>query len=69
MIEMVTKKKFYKDSRHDPLLPVVPKDLSTSHASASASTAPRTTHSGGASSASSTNNGFLKMFRGIFVMC
>jgi hypothetical protein len=30
---------------------------------------PRTTRSGGASSASSTNNDFLKMFKGIFVMC
>jgi hypothetical protein len=69
MIEVVTKKKFYKDSRHDPLRPAVPKDLRTSRASASSSTAPRTTHSGGASSASSTNSGFLKMFRGIFVMC
>jgi hypothetical protein len=69
MIKMVTKGKFYKDSRHDPLRLVVPKDLRTSHASASASAAPRTTHSGGASFTSSTNNGFLKMFRGIFMMC
>jgi hypothetical protein len=68
MIKMVTKEKFYKDSRHDPLHLVVPKDLMTSHASASASAAPRTTHSNGASSTSSTNNGFLKMFRGIFTM-
>jgi hypothetical protein len=69
MIEMVTKEKFYKDSRYDPLRLAVPKDLRTSHASASASAAPRTTHIGGASSASSTNNSFLKMFRGIFAMC
>jgi hypothetical protein len=69
MIEVVTKEKFYKDSRHDPLRHTVPKHVRTSHASASASAAPRTTHNGGASSASSTNNGFLKMFRGIFVMC
>jgi hypothetical protein len=69
MIEVVTKEKFYKDSRHDPLRPTVPKDLRTSHASASASVAPRTTHSGGASSASNTNISFLKMFRGIFAMC
>jgi hypothetical protein len=68
MIEMVTKEKFYKDSRHDPLHPAVPKDPRTSHASASASAA-RTTCSGGASSASSTNSGFLKMFRCIFTMC
>jgi hypothetical protein len=69
IIEVVTKEKFYKDSRHDPLRPAVPKDQRTSHASASTSVAPRTTHSGGASSAFSTNNGFLKMFRGIFAMC
>jgi hypothetical protein len=68
MIEMVTKEKFYKDSRHDPLRPAVPKDLRTSRASALASAAPRTTRSGGASSPSSTNSGFLKMSRGIFVM-
>jgi hypothetical protein len=68
MIEMVTKEKFYKDSRHDPLRPAVPKDPRTSRASASTSVAPRTTHSGGASSTSSTNNGFLKMFRGIFAI-
>jgi hypothetical protein len=68
MIETVTKEKFNKDSRHDPLRPVGPKDPRTSRASASTSTAPRITRSGGASSASSTNNDFLKMFRGIFVM-
>jgi hypothetical protein len=72
MIEMVTKKKFYKDSRYDPLRPAVHKDLRVSCAGSSVApaTAPsRTTRSGGASSTSSTNNGFLKMFRGIFVMC
>jgi hypothetical protein len=69
MIEMMTKEKFYKDSRHDPLHPAVPMDPRTSRASDLASAAPRTTHSGGASSASSTSSGFLKMFRGIFVMC
>jgi hypothetical protein len=69
MIEVVTKEKFYKDSRHDPLHPAVPKDPRTHRASASAPVALRTSHSGGASSASSTNSGFLKMFRGIFVMC
>jgi hypothetical protein len=69
-IEMVTKEKFYKDSRHDPLRPAVPKDPRASHAGSSAApaAAPHTTRSGGASSASSTNNGFLKMFRGIFAM-
>jgi hypothetical protein len=69
MIEMVTKEKFYKDSRHDPLCPTVPKDPRTSHASASAFAAPHTTRIGGASSVYNTNNGFLKMFRGIFAMC
>jgi hypothetical protein len=69
MIEIVTKEKLYKDSRHNPLHPIVPKDPRTSHPSASASAAPRTTRSGGASFAFSTNNNFLKMFRGIFAMC
>jgi hypothetical protein len=69
MIEMVTKEKFYKDSRYDPLHPAVPKDPRTSCASASASASPRTTHNGGASSTSSTNNDLLKMFGGIFAMC
>jgi hypothetical protein len=69
MIEMVTKDKFYKDSRHDPLHPAVPKDPRTSHASASAYAAPCTAHNSGASSASSTNSSFLKMFIGIFAMC
>jgi hypothetical protein len=64
MIEMVTKEKFYKDSRHDPLRPAVPKDLRASHAGSSVAPAAapsRTTRSGGASSASSINNGFLKI--------
>jgi hypothetical protein len=69
MIEVVTKKKFYKDSRHDRLRPAVPKDLRTSRASASASAAPCTTRNGGASSTSRTNSGFLKMFIVISVMC
>jgi hypothetical protein len=72
MIEMVTKEKFYKDSRHDPLRSAVPKDSRTSSAGSSIApaTAPsHTTRSGGASSTSSTNSGFLKMFRGIFAMC
>jgi hypothetical protein len=70
MIEMVTQEKFYKDVCHDSLHPIVPKDPRTSRAGSSAAPAPsRTTHSGGASSASNTNNSFLKMFRGIFVMC
>jgi hypothetical protein len=71
MIEIVTKEKFYKDSRQDSLYPAVPKDPRASHAGSSTApvAAPRTTYSGGASSASSTNNSFLKMFRGIFAMC
>ena len=49
MIEMVTKEKFYKDSRHDPLRPAVPKDPRASHASSSPAPS-HTTHSGDASS-------------------
>jgi hypothetical protein len=67
-IEMVTKEKFYKDSRHDPLHPALPKDPRASHVGSSAAPAPHTTRNGGASSTSSTNSGFLKMFRGIFAM-
>jgi hypothetical protein len=71
MIEVVTKEKLYKDVAHEPLCPTVPKDPRTHHASSSATpVAPScTTCSGGASSASITNSGFLKMFRGIFAMC
>jgi hypothetical protein len=68
MIEIVTKEKFYKDSRYDPLRPTVPKDPRASRAGLAAAPSD-TTHSGGASFASSTNNGFLKMLRGIFAMC
>jgi hypothetical protein len=68
MIEMVTKEKFYKDSRHDPLRPAVPKDPRASRASSSAAPS-HTTQSGGNSPTSSTNSGFLKMFRGIFAIC
>jgi hypothetical protein len=57
MIEKVTKEKFYKDSRHDPLRRVVPKDLRASRAGFSAAPS-HTTCSCGASSSSSTNNGF-----------
>jgi hypothetical protein len=72
MIEMVIKEKFYNDSRHDPLRLAVPKDLRASRTGSSAAhvAAPsHTTCSGGASFTSSTNSGFLKMFRGIFAMC
>jgi hypothetical protein len=68
MIEMVTKEKFYKDSRHDPLCPAVLRDPRASRAGSSGAPS-HATRSGGASSTSSTNNGFLKMFRGIFAMC
>jgi hypothetical protein len=53
MIEMVTKEEFYKDTRHDPLGPVVPKDPRASRAGSSAAAPSRTTHIGGASSTSS----------------
>jgi hypothetical protein len=71
MIEVVSHEKFYKDVAHEQLRPVVPKDPKTDHiASPPPAMAPsRTTHSGSASSSSSTNPKFLKMFRGIFTMC
>jgi hypothetical protein len=69
MIKVVTMEKFYKDSKHEPLHPTVPKDPRTHRASSLAPVAPRTTRSDGASSVSSTNSGFLKMFIGIFAMC
>jgi hypothetical protein len=61
-IEVVTKEKFYKDSKHEPLHPVVPKDPRAPHASSStlAAAPSRTTHSGGAS---------MTMLWGIFTMC
>jgi hypothetical protein len=67
----VAHERFYKDVAHEPLHPAVPKDLMTHRASSSApAMAPsHTTHSGGASSTSSSNTDFLKMFRGIFAMC
>jgi hypothetical protein len=58
MIEAVTREKFYKD-------PMIHRASS----STPTVTPSRTTHNGGASSASSSNTGILKMFRGIFVMC
>jgi hypothetical protein len=68
MIESVAQEKFYKDVHHDSLRPAVPKDPRASRASSS--TAPsRTTHSGGAPSASAPNSGILKMLRGIFAIC
>jgi hypothetical protein len=71
MIEVVAHEKFYKDMRHDPLFPAVPKDPRTHRASSSTPSIAlsRTTQSGGASSASSANFDILKMFRGIFAMC
>jgi hypothetical protein len=68
MIEMATKEKFYKDLRHDPLRPTMPKDPRASRAGSSSAPS-RITYNGGASSASSTNSDFLKMFGGIFAMC
>jgi hypothetical protein len=70
-LEVVTREKLYKDVAHEPLHPVVPKELRTHRASSSAPpvASSRTTRSSGASSASSTNTGFMKMFRGIFAMC
>jgi hypothetical protein len=70
MIEVVKHEKFYKDVAHEPLRPPVPKDPRTHHTASPPVVAPsRTTRSGGASSSSSVNSGFLKMFQGIFTMC
>jgi hypothetical protein len=72
MIESVAQKKFYKDVRHDPLRPAVPRDPRASHAgfsTAPAAASSRTTCSGGAPSAPATNSGILKMLRGIFATC
>jgi hypothetical protein len=72
MIEVVTKEKFYKDSKHESLHPAVTKDSRTHHASSSTHVAApsRTTRNGGASSsAPSVNSSILKMFWGIFATC
>jgi hypothetical protein len=70
MIEVVAHKKLYKDVTHEPLCPVVPKDLRTHHTTSPPAVASsRTTRNGGASSSSSTNSSILKMFRCIFAMC
>jgi hypothetical protein len=63
MIESVAHEKFYKDVCHDSLRPAVPKDPRASHAgfsSAPPAAPSRTTCSGGAPSAPSTNSGILK---------
>jgi hypothetical protein len=64
MIEVVAHEKFYKDVAHEPLRLAVPRDPRTHHtASPPLAVAPtRTIHSGGASSSSSSNSDFLKMF-------
>jgi hypothetical protein len=72
MIESVAQEKFYKDVCHDSLRPAMPKDPRASRAGSSAApaTAPsRTTRSGGAPSAPTTNSGILKMLWGIFATC
>jgi hypothetical protein len=70
MIEVVVDEKFYKDVAHEPLHPTVPKEPRSHPSAPPPVVAPtRITHSGGVSSASSSNSGFLKMFYGIFVMC
>jgi hypothetical protein len=72
MIESVAQEKFYKDVRHDPPCPAVPRDPRASHAdfsTALAAAPSRTTHSGGAPSAPTTNSGILKMLHGIFATC
>jgi hypothetical protein len=72
MIESVAQEKFYKDVRHDPLHPALPRDLRASRAgfsTAPAAAPSRTTRSGGAPSTPATNSGILKMLRGIFATC
>jgi hypothetical protein len=69
MIEMVAYERFYKDVAHEPLHPVILKDSAHHHTSPPDVAPTRTTRSGGASSTSSANSGFLKMFKGIFAMC
>jgi hypothetical protein len=70
MIEVVTCEKFCKDIAHELLCPIVTNDTRPHASSSTPAVAPScSTRSGGASSASSTNTGFLKMFRGIFTMC
>jgi hypothetical protein len=72
MIESMAQEKFYKDVRHDPLRPVVPRDPRASRAGFSTTpvAAPsHTTHSGGAPSAPTTNSDILKMLCGIFATC
>jgi hypothetical protein len=71
MIETVAHEKFYKDVKHEPLRPAVPKDPRTHHtASPPLDVVPScSTCSGGASSSSAQGSGMLKMFWGIFAMC
>jgi hypothetical protein len=71
MIEVVAHERVCKDVAHESLCPVVPKDPRSHHTSSPPPVvAPtRTTCSDGASFASSSNSGFLRMFRDIFAMC
>jgi hypothetical protein len=72
MIEFVVQEKFYKDVRHDPLHPKVPRDPRSSRAgfsTAPAAAPSHTTRSGGAPSTPATNSGILKMLHGIFSTC
>jgi hypothetical protein len=71
MIEVVAHERVCKDVAHESLCPVVPKDPRSHHTSSPPPVvAPtRTTCSDGASFASSSNSGFLRMFHDIFAMC
>jgi hypothetical protein len=72
MIEFVVQEKFYKDVRHDPLHPKVPRDPRASRAGfsiAPAAAPSHTTRSGGAPSTPATNSGILNMLHGIFATC
>jgi hypothetical protein len=67
MIKSVTHEKFYKDVCYDSLRLAVSKDPRASRAGSS--TAPHTTHSGGAPSAPAPNFSIIKMLQGIFATC
>jgi hypothetical protein len=69
MIEMVAHERFYKDVAHELLCPAVSKDSARRHTFPPPDMAPtRTARSSGASSSSSSNSDFLKMFWDIFAM-
>jgi hypothetical protein len=70
MIEVVAHERFYKDATHEPLRPAVLKGPARCHIYPPPDVASTlTARHGDASSSTSSNSDFLKMFRGIFAMC